>query len=85
MDVNKEWLPLGLALGLRQPTLKEIKQNEDDIDDYKREMLTQWLNQADNSKPTYAALEAALRNPTVKCNTIAENVRKHCAKYIEEK
>ena len=85
MDVKKEWYSLGLALGLRQPTLKEIKQNENDIDDCKREMLTQWLNQADNSKPTYASLEAALRNPTVKCNTIAENVRTHCAKYIEKK
>ena len=80
MDVKKEWYSLGLVLGLRQPTLKQIKQNEDDIDDCKREMVAQWLNQVDNSKPTYASLEAALRNTTVKCNRIAENVRKHCAK-----
>ena len=80
VDVKKEWYSLGLALGLRDPTLKEIKQNEDDIGDRKREMVSEWLNQVDNCKPTYPSLEVALRNSTVKCNAIAENVRKHRTK-----
>ena len=77
VDVKKEWYSLGLALGLRQPTLKGIKQNEDDIDDCKREMLTEWLNQVDNSKPTYPSLEVALEKDTVKCRPVANIVHKH--------
>ena len=80
MDVNKEWLPLGLALGLRQSTLKEIEQDKRSIEECKREMLTQWLNQVDNSKPTNVSLEAALRKPTVKCRTVTDEVHKHYTK-----
>ena len=77
VDVNKEWYSLGLALGLRQPTLKEIEQNKGSIEARKREMLIQWLNQVDNSKPTYPSLEAALRIKTVNCMIIANTVHQH--------
>ena len=80
VDVNKEWLPLGLALGLRQPTLKEIEHDKRSIEECKIEMLTHWLNKVDNSKPTNASLEAALRKPTVKCRTVADEVHKHYTK-----
>ena len=79
MDVKKEWCPLGLALGLEQPTLEEIMQNNDAIEDRKREMVTQWLKQVDNVKPTFASLEAALRNSTVKCVAVANKLHKYYA------
>ena len=78
-DVKGEWHPLGLALGLKQPALQEIKQNNLDVENCKREMVTQWLNQVDNVKPTYASLEAALRNVTVKCVAVANFVHKYYA------
>ena len=80
MDVNTEWFQLGLALGLREPTLKEIDQDKRSIEERKREMLAQWLNQVDNSKPTNVSLEAALIKPTVKCRAVADKVHKHYTK-----
>ena len=78
VDVEKKWLRLGLALGLRQPTLKNIKDENDDIDDCKMEMLTQWLKKMENSDPSWRSLVDALRNPTVKHKEIAEVIeRKH--------
>ena len=70
-DIGKEWFDLGLALGLRQPTLKKIRDESYYTDDRKREMLTQWLNQVDNSNPSWKSLVDALRNPTVKCEPVA--------------
>ena len=68
-DVS-EWLILGLALGLRMPTLKNITSN------HKIEMLTKWLNQVDRCRPSWNTLVKALRSPTVQeyavANAIAE-------------
>ena len=70
-DVN-EWLKLGLALGLRQPTLESITSN------HKIEMLTMWLNQVDGCRPSWSALVEALRSPTVQKPTVADAiVRSH--------
>ena len=67
VDVN-EWLKLGLALGLRQPTLDNITQ------EHKIQMLTRWLNQVDECQPSWNALVVALRSSTVQCNDVAAEV-----------
>ena len=76
MDVSR-WLSLGLALDLKKPTLDKIEQDKKDIENCKIEMLTQWLNNVDNTKPSPVSLEAALRKPTVKLGNIADIVHKH--------
>ena len=77
-DIGKEWFGLGLALGLRQPTLQRIRYDSYNIDDRKREMLTQWLNQVDNSNPSWKSLVDALRNSTVQCEPVASIIeQKH--------
>ena len=38
VDVKKEWYSLGLALGLKQPTLEEIEQIKGSIEARKRDV-----------------------------------------------
>ena len=71
-DVNK-WFDIGLALGLRQPTLQSIEQQYKP-QDYKREMLTKWLNQVDGCRPNRKALVDALRSPNVQDNSVANDI-----------
>ena len=75
VDVSR-WLPLGLALGLKKPTLDKIEQDKKDIENCKIEMLTQWLNCVDNTKPSPVSLEAALKKHTVRLEKIADDVHK---------
>ena len=71
-DVVNQWFELGLALGLRQPTLESI------TSDHKREMLTKWLNRVDGCCPSWNALVKALRSPTVQKPIVADAiVRSH--------
>ena len=76
IDVGKKWFRLGLALGLKKPTLKKIKDENDDVDDCKLEMLTQWL---EHLNPSWRSLVDALRNPTVKHEEVADVIEK---KYL---
>ena len=75
VDVNK-WFELGLALGLKQPTLDAITLNHKPAD-YKREMLTKWLNQVNGCKPTWKALVKALRSPIVQCYNTANEIEQY--------
>ena len=72
-DVN-QWLELGLALGLKQPTLVGITSN------HKIEMLTKWLGQVDGCQPSWNALVEALKSRIVQCYTIADEI-KHSHQY----
>ena len=64
------WFELGLALGLRQPTLEGIN--------HKREMLTKWLNLVDGCRPSWNSLVEALRSPIVEGYVIANEIeQKH--------
>ena len=63
-NVNN-WQSLGLELGLLQPTLKRIEEEQHGlIDECKTEMLAAWLQQQDNvavtGVPSCAVLKAAL-------------------------
>ena len=76
MDVSK-WKMLGLALGLKHPTLEKIKHNEGgDVDTCKQEMLVAWLKKTDGCLPTWRALVAALRKKTVGHDDIANCIAK---------
>ena len=65
---------LGLQLGLLLPTLKRI----DDCtkpEDYGMEVMTEWLKQVDNAKPTWNNLAKALDKRTVKGHVQANQIR----------
>ena len=61
-----DWKRLGLALGLRYPTLTKIKlEQRENITECKMEMLSAWLQQQDNvpqkGVPSWSMLRAALQ------------------------
>lgn len=70
-DVSKSWKELGLALGLKQPTLEEIAANNQTVSECKMDMLSQWLKWVDNCRPSWESLAGALRNRTVNHAPIA--------------
>ena len=62
---SSRWSPLGLQLGLLQPTLIDIKAKyNNDPDECLQECLTRWLKRADNvdenGGPTVESLASAL-------------------------
>ena len=62
---SHRWFPLGLQLGLLQPTLSTIKANHrDDVESCLQECLTLWLSKADkvteSGGPTWDSLASAL-------------------------
>ena len=76
VDVSK-WEDLGLALGLKYPTLEKIRHNgSGNVDTCKREMLVAWLKKTDGCLPTWKALVDALRNRTVGHDDIANCIAK---------
>ena len=68
-----QWFDLGLVLGLKQPTLQSIK-DQHQPSDHKREMLTKWLNQVDECRPSWNTLVVALRSPLVHSYTVANEI-----------
>ena len=78
VDVNQKWKQLGLALGVKHPTLAGIeKKCGSSIDDCKMDMLTVWLEQNDGcSNPSWITLVEALRKRTVKHPLIADAIEK---------
>ena len=63
---------LGLQLGLLQPTLSNISHTE--ALDYGNKVMTDWLNQVDNTQPTWNNLVKALKKRTVKGNVQADEI-----------
>ena len=67
LDKFNNWRGLGLNLGLRNPTLDNIRDTHSDNGDRKREMLVAWLKWNDNvstpeyGKPSWARLQNALK------------------------
>ena len=76
-DVSERWQELGLALGVFQPTLDNIRADYRYVNDCKREMLKHWLNQEVNCN--WKSLAEALRSPTVNHKPIADAIeKKYC-------
>ena len=65
---------LGLQLGLLPPTLKRITDCTNP-EDYGMEVMTEWLKQVDNAKPTWNNLANALDKRTVKGHVQANQIR----------
>ena len=77
VDVNKKWMLLALALGLKEPTLAKIeKECGSSIDDCKMNMLREWLNRNDGCRPSWTTLVEALREQTVQHPLIADAIEK---------
>ena len=77
--VSMRWRELGLALGLKKPTLDEIYANYHyDVSSCKREMLSKWLNWVDDCEATcnWQSLATALRDPTVDHAPLAAAIEK---------
>ena len=78
VDVNEKWIELGLALGLKQSTLKKIKtDNRTSSGACKREMMEEWLNRTDECTPSWAELIKALKARTVGHTRIADEIEKN--------
>ena len=80
MDVNTQWRRLGLALGLRLPTLTGIEATHPtNLEHCKEEMLIKWLEKVDGCSPSWNELVKALRKPTVQHSPIADKIEQ---KYL---
>ena len=80
-DVSERWQELGLALGVFQPTLDNIRADHRYVNDCKREMLKRWLTWVDGCEATcnWKSLAAALRSPTVNHKPVADAIeKKYC-------
>jgi ankyrin repeat protein/GTPase SAR1 family protein len=76
VNVSEKWLTLGLALGLKQPTLKRIKTDNRTCDSCKYELMEEWLNGTDGCRPSWAELAKALREDIVGHGSIADMIEK---------
>ena len=86
---NHRWSPLGLQLGLLQPTLSTIKANhKDDVESCLQECLTLWLSKADkvteSRGPTWDSLADALHKigETFAAEKIMEFSEKFNDRYV---
>jgi hypothetical protein len=81
-DLNRKWFHLGLALGLRYPTLKNIEATyQSDVGDYMMNMLLKWLKGIDRETterlrgpPSWKSLAQALDCPLVSENQVARKI-----------
>ena len=73
-----KWWHIGLQLGLNISDLDTIKASHHNIEKCFTEMLTLWLKQG-YPPPTWSAVAAALRSPTVGEGWLAKQVQR---KYL---
>ena len=59
MPLVDQWRNVGVLLNLPESTLGDIEQEHDRINDCLREMLYEWLKQA-NPTPTWSILSEAI-------------------------
>jgi hypothetical protein len=89
-DLSHKWFHLGLSLGLRYPTLKNIgASHHHDVGDHMTDMLLKWLRGADRTErvrgpPSWRSLALALNCPLVRESQVARNIQgNHTIHYIE--
>ena len=75
LDVS-QFKQLGLQLGLLWSTLKRITDHTK-AEDYGMEVMTEWLRQVDNVKPTWNNLAKALDKRTVEGHVQANQIRQY--------
>ena len=72
-----KWYDLGLELGVEEETLKIIKNdNNNETETCFREMLSAWLNNMTDPHPSWEGLIAALKQPYIGQEELANKVRK---------
>ena len=82
---SHRWSPLGLQLGLLQPTLSDIRAKyRDDPENCLQECLTLWLSKADkvteSGGPTWDSLSSALRK--LGENATADKIKEFSKEFI---
>ena len=91
-DLSHKWFHLGLSLGLRYPTLKNIEaSHHHDVGDHMTDTLLKWLRGADQEAtggvrgpPSWRSLALALDCPLVKESQVARKIqRNHTMQFIE--
>ena len=67
LDVTHKWKGLGLAMGIRLPVLDKIETDRQDSESRLMQVLSQWLQQAYNTKcfgpPSWKVLVSAVAHP----------------------
>ena len=80
-DLSRKWFHLGLSLGLRYPTLKNIEaSHHHDVGDHMTDIIKSWLDgKGVRGPPSWKSLAQALNCPLVRENQLAQKIRaEHC-------
>jgi hypothetical protein len=72
-EARAEWYNIGLELKIDAATLDTIKEDNDNIKDRFRSMLSTWLKR-DQPQPTLFLLAKALHSPTVGYEHLAQQI-----------
>ena len=83
-DLSHKWFHLGLSLGLRYPTLKNIEaSHHHDVGDHMTNMLLKWLKGVDlettrkvRGPPSWKSLALALKCPLVREFQVAKRIQR---------
>lgn len=78
-EITDKWFGLGLALGLKDSTLRGIETDKITVDERKREMARSWLQKKDKCTPSWLALVEALKDTLVQHTVVAEKIEQ---KYL---
>ena len=75
-DLNHKWFHLGLSLGLRYPTLKNIEaSHHHDVGDHMTDIIKSWLDgKGVRGPPSLRSLAQALDCPLVREYAVARKV-----------
>ena len=68
------WRTIGTLLGVSKDVQKRIRSDEEGVNDYLQEMLSEWLKQID-PLPTWSALAEAVEMVD---SSKAKEIRDHC-------
>ena len=74
-DARPNWFKLGFQLDIKLNELTIIEMNRKDVDACYIEMLSTWLKTI-NPQPSWDGLLTALEHESVKCENLADNIRK---------
>ena len=85
-QVKAKWRDIGLQLGVNVNSLDNIQSEVSYRDDGQRlmQMLSEWLRNVTEPRPSWPRLVDALRSEPVREGKLADKVkRRHCPGYIE--
>ena len=74
LPLAAHWRTIGTLLGVSKDVQKRIRSDEEGVNDYLQEMLSEWLKQID-PLPTWSALAEAVEMVD---SSKAKEIRDHC-------